>query len=104
MKTLKESTEYVYNYIKNYNPENWEEFSYDDIVYVLEEKLIDYVGWLLSENEKEEFIENGDDKYLDNLLSTKLWTKYPIILQAITNDVLNHYVLSDYEDNTEKSE
>lgn len=99
MKTLKECVEYVYNYIKDYDPENWELLTQDDIYDMMEEMLLESIEWVLSEKDMEAWISSKDEEYLDKILTERLWERYSILLQAMANDVLNEYVLSDDDDN-----
>ena len=99
MKTLKECVEYVYNYIKDYDPENWELLTQDDIYDMMEEMLLESIEWVLSEKDMEAWVSSKNDEYLDKILTERLWERYSILLQAMANDVLNEYVLSDDDDN-----
>lgn len=99
MKTLKECVKYVYNYIKDYDPENCELLAEDDIYDMMEEMLLENLEWVLSEKDMEERVSSKDEEYLDKVLNERLWEKYSILLQAMANDVLNEYVLSDNDDN-----
>lgn len=99
MNTLKEAVEYVYNYIKDYDPENWKTLSQDELYGMMEEMLLESMEWVLSEEDMEKRVNSDDDEYLDKILNERLGNKYSLLLKAMANDLLNEYVLYDGEDN-----
>lgn len=99
MNTLNEVVEYVYNYIKDYDPENWKTLSQDELYGMMEEMLLESMEWVLSEEDMEKRVNSDDDEYLDKILNERLGNKYSLLLKAMANDLLNEYVLYDGEDN-----
>lgn len=94
MKTLKEATDYIYNYIKDYDKDDGEMLDYDVIHDMLEEELLDIVEWVLTNEDMKIWIESKNDSYLDEVLNERL-VDYPALLQEMTNDILNEYVLDE---------
>lgn len=93
MKTLKETVDYIHNYIVEY--ENWWEVIEKDILYdMMEEELLDTVEWVLTEEDMKNWVNSKDDTFLDKILDERL-EDYPGLLESIKNDVLNEYVLWD---------
>lgn len=98
MKTLNEAVEYIYNYIQDYDQEDWANFDKEAIHDVMEEELLDTVEWVLSEEDMKTWVSSKDDGYLDKILNEKLGENYPALLQEMTNDILNEYVLSEWDE------
>lgn len=94
MKTLKEATDYIYNHIKDYDKDDGEILDYDVIYDMLEEELLDIVEWVLTNEDMKIWIESKNDSYLDEVLNERL-VDYPALLQEMTNDILNEYVLDE---------
>lgn len=97
MKTLQEAVEYVYNYIKDYNKDDGEFLDKDVLHDMLEEELLEAVDGVLSTEDMKTWVSSKDDSYLDKILNEKLGENYPALLQEMTNDILNEYVLSEWE-------
>ena len=97
MKTLQEAVEYIYNYIKDYNKDDGEFLDKDVLHDMLEEELLEAVDWVLSTEDMKTWVSSKDDTYLDKILSERLGENYPTLLQEMTNDILNEYVLSEWE-------
>ena len=98
MKTLNETVEYVYNYIKDYDSKDGENFDKDALYEVMEEELLDAVEWVLTQDDMKNWVESKDDTYLDKVLWEKMWENYEALLQEMANDILNEYVLSEWEE------
>lgn len=98
MNTLKQAVEYVYNYIKDYDTENTEILDQNALHDMMEEMLLEAVDWVLSDEDMQTWISNKDDTYLDKILKERLGENYPALLQEMTNDILNEYVLSEWEE------
>ena len=97
MNTLKQAVEYVYNYIKDYDTDNTEILDQNALHDMMEEMLLEAVDWVLSDEDMQTWISNKDDTYLDKILKERLGENYPALLQEMTNDILNEYVLSEWE-------
>ena len=93
MKTLKETVDYIYNYIVEYE-KGWDVIEKDVLYDMIEEELLDVVEWVLTEEDMKNWINSKDDTFLDKLLNERL-EDYPGLLESIKNDVLNEYVLWD---------
>lgn len=98
MKTLNEAVEYIYNYIKDYDSKDGETFDKDALYEVMEEELLDAVEWVLTQDDMKNWVESKDDTYLDKVLWEKMWENYEALLQEMANDILNEYVLSEWEE------
>lgn len=98
MNTLKQAVEYVYNYIKDYDTDNREILDQNALHDMMEEMLLEAVDWVLSDEDMQTWISNKDDTYLDKILNERLGENYPALLQEMTNDILNEYVLSEWEE------
>jgi len=97
MNTLKQAVEYVYNYMKDYEVENTDLLNQNALYDMMEEMLLEAVEWVLSDEDMQTWISSKDDTYLDKILSERLGENYPVLLQEMTNDILNEYVLSGWE-------
>ena len=97
MNTLKQAVEYVYNYMKDYEAENTDLLDQNALYDMMEEMLLEAVEWVLSDEDMQTWISSKDDTYLDKILSERLGENYPVLLQEMTNDILNEYVLSGWE-------
>lgn len=97
MNTLKQAVEYVYNYIKDYDTDNTEILDQNALHDMMEEMLLEAVDWVLSDEDMQTWISSKDDTYLDKILNERLGENYPALLQEMTNDILNEYVLSGWE-------
>ena len=95
MKTLKEAVEYVYNYIKDYEKNNEEILDQEALYDMMEEMLLEAVDEVLSDDDMKTRISSKDDSYLDKILNERLGENYPALLQEMTNDILNEYVLDE---------
>ena len=93
MKTLKETVDYIHNYIVEYE-KGWDVIEKDVLYDMIEEELLDVVEWVLTEEDMKNWINSKDDTFLDKLLNERL-EDYPGLLESIKNDVLNEYVLWD---------
>jgi len=98
MNTLKQAVEYVYNYMKDYEAENTDLLDQNALYDMMEEMLLEAVEWVLSDEDMQTWISSKDDTYLDKILSERLGENYPVLLQEMTNDILNEYVLSEWEE------
>ena len=98
MNTLKQAVEYVYNYIKDYDTDNTEILDQNALYNMMEEMLLEAVDWVLSDEDMKIWISSKDDTYLDKILNERLGENYPALLQEMTNDILNEYVLSEWEE------
>ncbi len=98
MKTLKEAVEYVYNYIKDYEKNNEEILDQEALYDMMEEMLLEAVDEVLSDDDMKTRVSSKDDSYLDKILNERLGENYPALLQEMTNDILNEYVLDEWED------
>lgn len=98
MNTLTQAVEYVYNYIKDYDTDNTEILDQNALHDMMEEMLLEAVGWVLSDEDMQTWISSKDDTYLDKILNERLGENYPALLQEMTNDILNEYVLSEWEE------
>lgn len=98
MNTLKQAVEYVYNYMKDYEAENTDLLDQNALYDMMEEMLLEAVEWVLSDDDMKIWISSKDDTYLDKILSERLGENYPVLLQEMTNDILNEYVLSEWEE------
>ena len=93
MKTLKETVDYIHNYITEY--EKWWDVIEKNVLYdMMEEELLDTVEWILTEDDLKNWVDSKDDTYLDKILNERL-EDYPGLLESIKNDILNEYVLWD---------
>ena len=97
MNTLKEAVEYVYNYIENYDIDDAEVLDKSALYDMMEEMILEAVDNVLSDDDVKNWVSSKDDTYLDKLLNEKLGKNYPALLQEMTNDILNEYVLSEWE-------
>jgi len=97
MNTLKQAVEYVYNYIKDYDTDNTEILDQNALHDMMEEMLLEAVDWVLSDEDMQTWISSKEDTYLDKILNERLGENYPALLQEMTNDILNEYVLSEWE-------
>ena len=97
MNTLKQAVEYVYNYIKDYDTDNTEILDQNALHDMMEEMLLEAVDWVLSDEDMQTWISSKEDTYLDKTLNERLGENYPALLQEMTNDILNEYVLSEWE-------
>ena len=97
MNTLKQAVEYVYNYMKDYEVENTDLLDQNALYDMMEEMLLEAVDWVLSDEDMQTWISSKDDTYLDKILNERLGENYPALLQEMTNDILNEYVLSEWE-------
>lgn len=97
MKTLKEAVEYVYNYIRDYDKDNKDILDQEALHDMMEEMLLEAVDWVLSDDDIKTWISSKDDSYLDKILNERLGDNYPTLLQEMTNDILNEYVLDEGE-------
>jgi vacuolar-type H+-ATPase subunit E/Vma4 len=95
MKTLKEAVEYVYNYIKDYEKNNEEILDQEALYDMMEEMLLEAVDEVLSDDDMKTRVSSKDDSYLDKILNERLGENYPALLQEMTNDILNEYVLDE---------
>jgi len=98
MNTLKQAVEYVYNYIKDYDKNDIENLDQDALYDMMEEMLLEAVEWVLSDEDMKTWISSKDDTYLDKILNERLGKNYQALLQEMTNDILNEYVLSEWEE------
>jgi hypothetical protein len=64
---------------------------------MMEEMLLEAVDWVLSDDDIKTWISSKDDSYLDKILNERLGDNYPTLLQEMTNDILNEYVLDEGE-------
>lgn len=99
MNTLKQAVEYVYNYLKDYDTDNTEILDEKALYDMMEEMLLEAVDGVLSDDDMKTWISSKDNSYLDKILNERLWDNYPALLQEMTNDILNEYVLSEWEEN-----
>lgn len=97
MNTLKQAVEYVYNYMKDYEAENTDLLDQNALYDMMEEMLLEAVDWILSDEDMQTWISSKDDTYLDKILNERLGENYTALLQEMTNDILNEYVLSEWE-------
>lgn len=97
MNTLKQAVEYVYNYLKDYDTDNTEILDESALHDMMEEMLLEAVDWVLSDDDMKTWISSKDNSYLDKILNERLGENYPALLQEMTNDILNEYVLSEWE-------
>lgn len=95
MKTLKEAVEYVYNYVRDYDKDNKDILDQEALHDMMEEMLLEAVDWVLSDDDMSTWISSKDDSYLDKILNERLGDNYPALLQEMTNDILNEYVLDE---------
>ena len=98
MNTLKQAVEYVYNYMKDYEAENTDLLDQNALYDMMEEMLLEAVDGVLSDDDMKTWISSKDDTYLDKILNERLGENYPALLQEMTNDILNEYVLSEWEE------
>ena len=98
MKALQEAVDYIYNYIKDYNKDDWELLDKDVLHDMLQEELLEAVEWTLTNEDMKAWVSSKDESYLDKILNERLGDNYPILLQEMTNDILNEYVLSEWEE------
>ena len=90
MKTLKETVDYIHNYMTEYD--NSAEVIEKDVLYdMMEEELLDTVQDVLTEEDLKAWVNSKDDTYLDKILNERL-ENYPGLLEDIKNDILNEYV------------
>ncbi|MCK9467009.1 MAG: hypothetical protein M0P94_01660 [Candidatus Absconditabacterales bacterium] len=93
MKTLKETVDYIHNYIVEY--EKGGDVIEKDVLYdMIEEELLDVVEGVLTEEDMKNWINSKDDTFLDKLLNERL-EDYPGLLESIKNDILNEYILEE---------
>ncbi|HRX63858.1 MAG TPA: hypothetical protein P5060_02005 [Candidatus Absconditabacterales bacterium] len=93
MKTLKETVDYIHNYMTEYD--NSAEVIEKDVLYdMMEEELLDTVQDVLTEEDLKTWVNSKDDTYLDKILNERL-ENYPGLLEDIKNEVLNEYVSGD---------
>jgi len=93
MKTLKETVDYIHNYMTEYD--NSAEVIEKDVLYdMMEEELLDTVQDVLTEEDLKTWVNSKDDTYLDKILNERL-ENYPGLLEDIKNDILNEYVSWD---------
>ncbi|HKL44331.1 MAG TPA: hypothetical protein VJ892_03565 [Candidatus Absconditabacterales bacterium] len=93
MKTLKETVDYIHNYMTEYD--NSAEVIEKDVLYdMMEEELLDTVQDVLTEEDLKTWVNSKDDTYLDKILNERL-ENYPGLLEDIKNDILNEYVSGD---------
>ncbi len=93
MKTLKETVDYIHNYMTEYD--NSAEVIEKDVLYdMMEEELLDTVQDVLTEEDLKAWVNSKDDTYLDKILNERL-ENYPGLLEDIKNDILNEYVSWD---------
>ncbi len=93
MKTLKETVDYIHNYMTEYD--NSAEVIEKDVLYdMMEEELLDTVQDVLTEEDLKTWVNSKDDTYLDKILNERL-ENYPGLLEDIKNEVLNEYVSWD---------
>ncbi|HKL44416.1 MAG TPA: hypothetical protein VJ892_03995 [Candidatus Absconditabacterales bacterium] len=93
MKTLKETVDYIHNYMTEYD--NSAEVIEKDVLYdMMEEELLDTVQDVLTEEDLKAWVNSKDDTYLDKILNERL-ENYPGLLEDIKNDILNEYVSGD---------
>lgn len=97
MKTLNEAVDYVYNYLIQYDTELKEILDKDALHDVMEEELLDAMEWVISEDDMKKWVQSNDENYLDNILAEKL-QNYSLLLQEMSNDILNEYVLWKWEE------
>lgn len=98
MNTLEQAVKYVYNYIKEYNSDS-EKFMDQKVLHnMMEQMLLESVDWVLSDEDMKTWVSSKDDTYLDKILNERLGENYPALLQEMTNDILNEYVLSEWEE------
>jgi hypothetical protein len=95
MNTLAQAVEYVYNYMKDYDAENTDLPDQNALYDMMEEILLEAVDGVLSDDDMKTRVSSKDDTYLDKILHERLGENYPILLQEMTNDILNEYVLSE---------
>ena len=98
MNTLKQAVEYVYNYLKDYDTDNTEILDESALHDMMEEMLLEAVDGVLSDDDMKTWISSKNDSYLDKILNEKLGDNYQALLQEMTNDILNEYVLSEWKD------
>ena len=98
MNTLKEAVEYVYNYIENYDTDDVEALDKSALYDMMEEMVLEAVDGVLSDDDMKNWVSSKDDTYLDKILKERLGENYPALLQEMTNDILNEYVLSEWEE------
>lgn len=98
MNTLEQAVKYVYNYIKEYDPDS-EKFMDQKVLHnMMEQMLLESVDWVLSDEDMKTWVSSKDNTYLDKVLNERLGENYPALLQEMTNDILNEYVLSEWEE------
>lgn len=98
MKTLKETVDYIHNYMTEYD-QSWEDVVEKEVLYdMMEEELLDAVEEILTEEDMKSWVESKDDTYLDKILNEKI-DNYPALLESIKNDILNEYVSWDADSN-----
>lgn len=95
MNTLKQAVEYVYNYIKEYEAEDAEFLDQNALYDMMEEMLLEAIDGVLSDDDMKARVSSKDDTYLDKILNERLGENYQALLQEMTNDILNEYVLSE---------
>jgi len=98
MNTLTQAVEYIYNYMKDYEIENTDLLDQNALYDMMEEMLLEAVDGVLSDDDMKARVSSKDDTYLDKILNERLGENYPILLQEMTNDILNEYVLSEWEE------
>ena len=98
MNSLKESVDYIYNYINDMDKEFWEALDKSAIYDMMQDNLIEVVNSVLSDDDIKIWTSNKNDTYLDKILNERLGENYPALLQEMTNDILNEYILSEWEE------
>lgn len=98
MNTLKQAVEYVYNYIKEYEAEDAEFLDQNALYDMMEEMLLEAIDGVLSDDDMKARVSSKDDTYLDKILNERLGENYQALLQEMTNDILNEYVLSEWKE------
>lgn len=90
MKTLKETVEYIHNYMTEYDT-SWDLIEKEMLHDMMEEELLDIAENVLTEEDMKEWVASEDDTYLDKILNERL-EDYPGLLEDIKNEVLNEFV------------
>ncbi len=98
MNTLNQAVEYVYNYIMDYDKLDEDIVDKNSLYEMMEEMLLEAVDWVLSDDDMKTRVSSKDNSYLDKILNERLGENYPALLQEMTNDILNDYVLSEWEE------
>ena len=74
MNTLKETVDYVYNYIKDYENNQWEIVDQNVLYDMMEEMLLEAVEWTLSDDDMKTRVSNKDDNYFSSDYSSKTYS------------------------------